>query len=108
MDTQEQIENDAGRSILLDDVRDACYAVYRAARDAFDSVLVHLDADTCEKLDACVAAGVVASRREAAEFFLLAGLQAREDIFERVSQTNAQVDLLRQQMRTLKGVGIIE
>ena len=108
MDTQEPIKQDASVSILLDDVRDACYAVYRAARDAFDSVLVRLDADTCGKLDACVAAGVAASRREAAEFFLLAGLQAREDIFERISQTNAQVNLLRQQMRDLKGVGIIE
>lgn len=71
-------------------------------------VLVSLSPATCAQLDACVAAGVAKDRRQAAEYFLVAGIQARKDIFERIAQTEAQVEQLRQQMRSLKGLECVE
>lgn len=100
----ENVENNSGGSVLRDDLLGAYQTLRQAAGDMLGCVMVRLDEGLCAQLDAFVDAGAAENRRQAALYFLTVGLQARQDIYERIAQTELQVEQLRHQMRTLKTV----
>jgi len=77
----------------------------RAAAMTFQVVtnrlLVHLDHETCRKLDLLVESGAAQDRHEAVLFLLSEGIKANRAIFEKVERANAQITSLQAQLRTL-------
>ena len=102
----DEMDEKTGVGSIGAEIRDDISGVYkkltRVIGDTLGSVVVHLDENVCAKLDAFVVAGVAENRSQAALYFLTEGVKAREDLFDRIVQTELQVEQLRQQIRSLK------
>ena len=101
-ENQESVERKSVGAEIRDDLSGAYKKVRKAAGDAFGYVMIRLDDGLCEKLDAFVEAGVVENRRQAVLYFLTEGLKNTQDLYERINETEAEVEKLRQKMRSLK------
>ena len=73
-------------------------AVAATIQDMPDLMMVKVDKDIREKLDALVEAGIVENRREAAKSLIAEGLKNRTSVFDKIKETKVQITELRQQM----------
>ncbi|MEE8519362.1 MAG: hypothetical protein V3S98_09590 [Dehalococcoidia bacterium] len=64
-------------------------------------VMVRINEESSEKLDQLVEAGVVGSRSEAAAFLISAGVSARSDLFDKISEKVEQIRKAREDLRNL-------
>lgn len=101
-ENHETVEKKSVGAEIRDDLSSAYKKARKAAGDAFGYVMIRLDDGLCIKLDAFVEAGVVENRRQAALHFLTEGLKNSQELFERIDETEIQVEQLRQKMRSLK------
>jgi hypothetical protein len=76
-------------------------AMCTVAQDLTNLMVIQVDADTRRQLDVVVNSGAVRSRREAAVALLHDGIEAQQATMERARQTQAQIQELRQQLRSL-------
>ena len=76
-------------------------AVSTSVQDLPDYMLINVDQNIREKLDALVEAGIVENRREAAQFLIKEGLKNHTAIFDKIDETKAKIADLRQQMKNI-------
>ncbi len=76
-------------------------AMVTAAQDVSNLMVVHVDGETRNKLDMLVDAGLMKSRREAANAMMQEGLKTHTRDFEKIARTKDQIAELRQQIRSL-------
>ena len=76
-------------------------AMCTVAQDLTNLMVISVDAETRQNLDVVVNAGAARSRREAAVALLHDGIDAKQATLERARQTQAQIQELRQQLRSL-------
>lgn len=78
-------------------------ALIKAAQDVSNLMVVPVDKVTRAQLDLLVEAGVAPTRTKAAASLLQESVQSRQEIFEKVEKTRAQIDSLKQQLHSLVG-----
>lgn len=78
-------------------VHDSVREMGKSPRDQV--VMVRVDEETSDALDAWVETGAVKSRSEAAALFIREGLKVRADELERVRDALADVEAARQRLR---------
>lgn len=66
-------------------------------------VMTRLNDDVLNKLDALVEIELFKSRSEAAAFFILEGVNARKDLFDKVMPTMEEINRLKEELR--KSIG---
>ena len=76
-------------------------ALIATAEDISSLMIIKVDADTREQLDLLVETGYAPNRRKAARTLVIEGVEMREETFERIRRTKAQIAALRTQMRNL-------
>ncbi len=76
-------------------------AIVVAAQDISNLVVIKVDGKTREQLDMLVDAGAAKSRRDAATRLLAEGIRAKSETFDRIQQTRAQINELREQVRAM-------
>jgi len=101
---QESVERKSVGDEIREDLSGAYKKVREIAGDALGYVMIRLDDGLCMELDAFVDAGVVENRRQAVLYFLAEGLKSSQNLFERISETESQVEQLRKEMRSLKAL----
>ena len=74
-------------------------AVDQTAEHLSKLVLVRLDEDERQKIAQLVKSNIVQNQSEGIRFLVQAGIEARGDIFTRVSQTNTEIDGLKDQLK---------
>lgn len=99
---QKSTSKETADSFIKNKVSGRYRKLCQVAGDTLNIVLLHLDDAVCEKLDAFVEAGVAENRKDAAMYFLSEGMKTTKSIFEHIIETEARVEELRQQLRTLK------
>jgi uncharacterized FlaG/YvyC family protein len=78
-------------------------ALIRAAQDVSNLMVVPVDKVTRTQLDLLVEAGVAETRNKAAASLLKESVQNRQEIFEKVEKTRAQIASLKEQLHSLVG-----
>jgi len=78
-------------------------ALIKTAQDVSNLMVVPVDKLTRTQLDLLVEAGVAETRTKAAASLLKESVQSRQEIFEKVEKTRAQIDSLKQQLHSLVG-----
>ncbi len=76
-------------------------AVCTVTQDITNLMVIPVDAETRGHLDLLVNTGAAHSRREAAVALLKDGIEAKDAAIDRARQTQAQIQELRQQLRSL-------
>ncbi len=107
-----------GIEIIVDEAKAAAKSAYRRSgvesvgenlRETLQSalsrrdavVMVRLNKSSMARVDDLVEAGVVKSRSEAAAFLVEAGLKARVELFERISEKIDKIREAKQELRDL-------
>ncbi len=93
-------EPDAGRMKVVfvsPDLRSSVDEMADSVRDQV--VMVRVDNDTLDKLEAWVATGAVKSKSEAAALFIREGLKVRQPELDRLEQALADVDAAKDRLR---------
>ncbi len=78
-------------------------ALIKTAQDVSNLVVVPVDKVTRAQLDLLVEAGVGETRSKVAAGLLKEAVQSRQEILEKVEKTRAQIEALKQQLRSLVG-----
>ena len=78
-------------------------ALIKTAQDVSNLMLVSVDKVTRAQLDLLVEAGVAETRSKAATSLLKESVQSRQEIFEKVEKTRAQIANLKEQLHSLVG-----
>jgi hypothetical protein len=78
-------------------------ALIKTAQDVSNLMVVPVDKVTRAQLDLLVEAGVAESRMKAAASLLKESVQSRQEIFEKVEKTRAQIAALKTQLHSLAG-----
>jgi len=78
-------------------------ALIKAAQDVSDLMIVPTDKVTRAQLDLLVEAGVAETRGKAAGSLLKEAVENRQEVFDRIEKTRAQIAALKQQLHTLAG-----
>ncbi len=78
-------------------------ALIKTAQDVSNLMVVPVDKVTRAQLDLLVEAGVAPTRTKAAASLLKESVQSRQEIFEKVEKTRAQIESLKQQLHSLVG-----
>ena len=78
-------------------------ALIRTAQDVSNLMVVPVDKITRAQLDLLVEAGVAETRSKAAASLLKESVQDRQEIFEKVEKTRAQIASLKEQLHSLVG-----
>lgn len=78
-------------------------ALIKTAQDVSNLMVVPVDKVTRAQLDLLVEAGVAETRTKAAASLLKESVQSRQEIFEKVEKTRAQIATLKQQLHSLVG-----
>lgn len=78
-------------------------ALLKTAQDVSNLMVVPVDKVTRAQLDLLVEAGVAETRTKAAASLLKESVQSRQEIFEKVEKTRAQIEALKQQLHSLVG-----
>ena len=78
-------------------------ALIKAAQDVSNLMVVPVDKVTRAQLDLLVEAGVAETRNKAAASLLKESVQARQEIFDKVEKTRAQIASLKDQLHSLVG-----
>jgi hypothetical protein len=78
-------------------------ALIKTAQDVSNLMLVSVDKVTRAQLDLLVEAGVAETRSKAAASLLKESVQSRQEIFEKVEKTRAQIANLKEQLHSLVG-----
>ena len=71
----------------------------KTARDSV--VMVRVNKDSLNKLDVLVDSGLNASRSEAAAFMIAEGIQAKKDLFSKISEKTEMIRKTREDLRKL-------
>jgi len=79
-------------------------AIVNTAQDISSLMVIQVDGDTRERLDMLVEAGVAKSRREGAQLLINEGAKTKQEIFDKVERTHAQIQALKAQMRSLVAI----
>lgn len=74
-------------------------ALGKAAEDITGLMIIQADGELRSKLDMLVESGAVRTRAEALKILYEAGLEKKEKIFARITETRAQIDSLKRRMR---------
>ncbi|HOT90047.1 MAG TPA: hypothetical protein PLJ78_01690 [Anaerolineae bacterium] len=80
-------------------------ALIKASQDISNLMVVHVDKVTRAQLDLLVEAGVAETRSKAAARLLKESVQNRQEIFDKIEKTRAQIAALKQQLHSLVGSG---
>ncbi|MBN1875024.1 MAG: hypothetical protein JXA33_12400 [Anaerolineae bacterium] len=80
-------------------------AVVATVQDLSNLMIIRTDAETRNRMDQMVDAGLVENRRDAATMLIKEGLHAKGGVFEKIDRTSAQIAELRQQVRGIVGNG---
>lgn len=75
------------------------FALGKAAEDLTGLMIIQADEELRSKLDMLVVSGAVRTRAEALKILYEAGLEKKEKIFARITETRAQIDSLKRRMR---------
>ena len=78
-------------------------ALIKTAQDVSNLMVVPVDKVTRAQLDLLVEAGVAETRTKAATSLLKESVQSRQEIFEKVEKTRAQITALKDQLQSLVG-----
>ena len=78
-------------------------ALIKTAQDVSNLMVVSVDKITRAQLDLLVEAGVAETRSKAAASLLKESVQNRQEIFEKVEKTRAQIASLKEQLHSLVG-----
>ncbi|MGC9394361.1 MAG: hypothetical protein ACP5J4_05855 [Anaerolineae bacterium] len=78
-------------------------ALIKTAQDVSNLMVVPVDKLTRAQLDLLVEAGVAETRSKAAASLLKESVQNRQEIFEKVEKTRAQIASLKEQLHSLVG-----
>ncbi|MBN2391377.1 MAG: hypothetical protein JXR84_11665 [Anaerolineae bacterium] len=78
-------------------------ALIKTAQDISNLMVVPVDKITRTQLDLLVEAGVAETRSKAAASLLKESVQNRQEIFEKVEKTRAQIASLKEQLHSLVG-----
>jgi hypothetical protein len=78
-------------------------ALIKTAQDVSNLMVVPVDKVTRAQLDLLVEAGVAETRSKAAASLLKESVQNRQEIFEKVEKTRAQIASLKEQLHSLVG-----
>jgi hypothetical protein len=78
-------------------------ALIKTAQDVSNLMVVPVDKVTRAQLDLLVEAGVAETRNKAAASLLKESVQNRQEIFEKVEKTRAQIASLKEQLHSLVG-----
>ena len=78
-------------------------ALIKTAQDVSNLMVVPVDKITRAQLDLLVEAGVAETRSKAAASLLKESVQNRQEIFEKVEKTRAQIASLKEQLHSLVG-----
>lgn len=78
-------------------------ALIKASQDVSNLMVVPVDKVTRAQLDLLVEAGVAETRTKAATSLLKESVQSRQEIFEKVEKTRAQITALKDQLHSLVG-----
>lgn len=78
-------------------------ALIKTAQDVSNLMVVPVDKVTRAQLDLLVEAGVAETRTKAAASLLKESVQSRQEIFEKVEKTRAQIASLKEQLHSLVG-----
>ncbi len=76
-------------------------AISASVQDLPDYMVVNVNQDIREKLDALVEAGIVKNRRGAAQFLIKEGLKNHTKIFDKIDETKTKIADLRQQLQEI-------
>lgn len=71
----------------------------KVAEDITGLMIIQADGELRSKLDLLVESGAVHTRAEALKILYEAGLEKKEKIFARITETRAQIDSLKRRMR---------
>lgn len=78
-------------------------AMVTTAQDLSNLMVIKTTPETREQLDQLVNAGFAETRRQAATAMIQDGLKTKQEIFDKVTRTNAQIAALKAQMRAVVG-----
>jgi hypothetical protein len=78
-------------------------ALIKTAQDVSNLMVVPVDKITRTQLDLLVEAGVAETRTKAAASLLKESVQSRQEIFDKVEKTRAQIASLKEQLHSLVG-----
>jgi hypothetical protein len=78
-------------------------ALIKTAQDVSNLMIVPVDKVTRAQLDLLVEAGVAETRTKAATSLLKESVQSRQEIFDKVEKTRAQIASLKEQLHSLVG-----
>ena len=81
-----------------DTIKDTILKV-KTARDSV--VMVRVNKESLDKLDELVDSGLNASRSEAAAFMIAEGIEAKGDLFNRISEKTEMIRKTREELRKL-------
>ena len=81
-----------------DTIKDTIHKV-KTARDSV--VMVRVNKESLDKLDELVDSGINASRSEAAAFMIAEGIQAKDDLFSKISEKTEVIRKTREELRKL-------
>lgn len=79
-------------------------AIVTTAQELTNQMVVPVDKETRQCMDLLIQTGAVKTRTEAATFLLNEGIKANSPLFEKIVRTNAQINSLREQLRSVAQV----
>jgi hypothetical protein len=92
---------DIGQKVtkIVTEVGDTLEDAFSSLKARTNVVMVRVDENTAEALDALVEAGVAKSRSQSAAFFLREGIKAQSGLFQRISEKIQAIQSLKEDLR---------
>jgi len=87
----------------LQNVQQIVHSIRTALKERGNVIMTRLNDDDLEKIDALIEVDVFKSRSEAVAYFIHEGIQARSDLFDKVTPTVEKIRQLKTQAREALG-----
>ena len=98
-DIEAAIHSVVGESVKL--LESLGKALVKTAQDVSNLMVIQVDEEIRDRLDVVVSAGLSKNRRGAATSMIEEGIKSKTSDFEKIEQTKAEIDELRNQMQSL-------